>query len=113
MTFWISMKNTCTSCTWFADNQNAALCCGIFMPCIYTTSYGGGQIGGGYVPPAVPCKRKMLTDRFFFLTYTILKVMAFHLSQPPRPGLMTPDMTLEFQEVCQAVRKSFWSVYFP
>lgn len=50
---------------------------------------------------------------FFFLTYTVCKVMAFHLSQPPRPGLMTPDMTLDFQEVCQAVDKSFRPVYFP
>ncbi|UJR64257.1 hypothetical protein HJ586_19825 [Dickeya zeae] len=47
------------------------------------------------------------------LIYDVLKVMAFHLSQPPRQGLMTPDMTLDFQEVCQAVRKSFRPVYFP
>ncbi len=56
---------------------------------------------------------KMAADRLVFLTYTAYKVMAFHLSQPPRPGLMTPDMTLDFQEVCQAVDKSFRPVYFP
>ena len=55
----------------------------------------------------------MVADSVVFLTYTACKVMAFHLSQPPRPGLMTPDMTLDFQEVCQAVDKSFRPVYFP
>jgi hypothetical protein len=58
-------------------------------------------------------KKHLSADFPEALIYDVSKGDGVPPSQPPCPGLMTPDMTLDFQEVCQAVDKSFRPVYFP